>query len=435
MVKALPQFDSNHTPILLDSSRVVSNPRPFRFELIWLEDKTLAEVVKSSWATIMSHRWLGFVLSSKLKLLKNNLKVWGRDKFTNLVGNIGRLEQEISNLHSLEQLMGGLNTDQLSNRNAKKVELDNYLRLYEIFWFQRSHSKWVKQGDNNTNYFHAIANSRLKSNSLSDLFISEVDMDNPVEVTNSIVDHFEKTFGSDPRLPFDLVEVPFKTLSQDFWEILQFDIMRWLFQLYDDGIACHIINSTFISPIPKKGSISSLKDIRSISLLSGLYSILAKVLANRLRAVINDVIDDLQTAFTKDCYIMDGVMLAFTLRTRRVEELVGLPFFNTFSYFDDTLIVMEGNDVNVHNIWLFLKLYELISRAQASTIVVAKFEALMHNLLWSGSQSKKKIHLVKWDSVCQSKKVGGLGIRHIRSVNDYLLTKWWWRLYANGGQL
>ncbi|KAL4204549.1 hypothetical protein AMTRI_Chr01g110440 [Amborella trichopoda] len=114
LVKAFLQYASNHTPILLDPFGVAFEPHPIRFELMWLEDKALVEVP-------------GFVISSKLKLLKNNLKVWGRTKFRNLAGNIGRLEQEISNLNTVEQLIGGLNQDRLSDINAKKMELDNFL--------------------------------------------------------------------------------------------------------------------------------------------------------------------------------------------------------------------------------------------------------------------------------------------------------------------
>ena len=42
------------------------------------------------------------------------------------------------------------------------------------------------------------------------------------------------------------------------------------------------INASFISLIPQEVGARSLKDFRTISLLGGLYKILAKVLANRL---------------------------------------------------------------------------------------------------------------------------------------------------------
>jgi hypothetical protein len=35
----------------------------------------------------------------------------------------------------------------------------------------------------------------------------------------------------------------------------------------------------------------------------------------------------------------------------------------------------------------------------------------------------KKIHWVKWDKVCNSKEIGGLGIRDLRAFNIALLGK------------
>ena len=43
------------------------------------------------------------------------------------------------------------------------------------------------------------------------------------------------------------------------------------------------LNATFLVMIPKKGNVEDIKDYRLISLLGGLYKILAKVLADRLR--------------------------------------------------------------------------------------------------------------------------------------------------------
>ena len=51
-----------------------------------------------------------------------------------------------------------------------------------------------------------------------------------------------------------------------------------------------ILNATFISLIPKVPWASEHKEFRSISLVSGIYKIIAKVLANRMRRVVDMVI-------------------------------------------------------------------------------------------------------------------------------------------------
>jgi tripartite-type tricarboxylate transporter receptor subunit TctC len=59
------------------------------------------------------------------------------------------------------------------------------------------------------------------------------------------------------------------------------------------------INATFLALIPKKFGAVDLKDFRPISLVSGVYKIVAKVLANRLRRVVENIISNPQNAFVK----------------------------------------------------------------------------------------------------------------------------------------
>ena len=60
------------------------------------------------------------------------------------------------------------------------------------------------------------------------------------------------------------------------------------------------LNATFISLIPKKSDAAEVKDFRPISLIGTVYKIIAKVLVNRLKEVIRDVISESQNAFVKN---------------------------------------------------------------------------------------------------------------------------------------
>jgi hypothetical protein len=70
------------------------------------------------------------------------------------------------------------------------------------------------------------------------------------------------------------------------------------------------VNSTFIALISKVDSPQRLNDFCPISLVGCMYKVLAKVLANRLRAVIGSVISDTQSAFVKGKQILDGMLIA-----------------------------------------------------------------------------------------------------------------------------
>ena len=50
------------------------------------------------------------------------------------------------------------------------------------------------------------------------------------------------------------------------------------------------LNATFITLIPKKNAASEVRDFRPISLVGGVYKIIVKVLATRLRTVMEEII-------------------------------------------------------------------------------------------------------------------------------------------------
>ena len=45
---------------------------------------------------------------------------------------------------------------------------------------------------------------------------------------------------------------------------------------------------------------------------------------------------------------------------------------------------------------------------------------------------EKKLHLINWNIVCESKESGGLGIRDLTLMNRALLGKWTWKFAMKG---
>ena len=70
------------------------------------------------------------------------------------------------------------------------------------------------------------------------------------------------------------------------------------------------LNATFVALIPKKPGADDIKDFRPISLVSGMYKFIVKMLANRLSVVLSKVVSPYQNAFVKGRQILNSVLIA-----------------------------------------------------------------------------------------------------------------------------
>ncbi|RVW83962.1 Transposon TX1 uncharacterized 149 kDa protein [Vitis vinifera] len=96
---------------------------------------------------------------------------------------------------------------------------------------------------------------------------------------------------------------------QSCWEFVKEEILEMFKEFYDQNVFLKSLNNTFLVLLPKKGGAEELGDFRPISLLRGLYKLLAKVLANRLKKVIGKVVFPYQNAFVTERQILDASLI------------------------------------------------------------------------------------------------------------------------------
>jgi hypothetical protein len=72
-------------------------------------------------------------------------------------------------------------------------------------------------------------------------------------------------------------------------------------------------NETNIALTPKVQKPEKVKDLYPISLCSVIYKLTPKVLANRLKQVLPDIISPSQSAFVPDQLISDNILVAYEM--------------------------------------------------------------------------------------------------------------------------
>ncbi|WMV18956.1 hypothetical protein MTR67_012341, partial [Solanum verrucosum] len=139
----LPKVTSDHTPIMLQCGNWEPAKSYFKFENWWLHTEGFLERVKEWW--------------------------------TSLTFNLRTLNVE--EIHSKAELL---------------LEFENIAKYEEISWRQRSRVNWLKQGDNNTKFFHRTANAHKRYNSIDELNVNGEAVKSPEVIKKAIVDFYRE---------------------------------------------------------------------------------------------------------------------------------------------------------------------------------------------------------------------------------------------------
>lgn len=235
-----------------------------------------------------------------------------------------------------------------------KQELAEALREEELFWRQKCREEWLKAGDRNTKFFYNYVKGRRMQNRIlmlldklgnehfsegakghiaveffRDLFTSS----NPFDleslfsgfrsrVTQSMNEHLTKLVtaeeirnaafsvkGSSAPREDGLTGI----FYQKFWHIVGPSLIYEINEFFRTSIIPDGWNHTQLSLLLKIDNPTRVQDMRPISLCSVQYKIVSKILCNRLKPVLPEVISDTQGAFVSGRLISENIIIAYEL--------------------------------------------------------------------------------------------------------------------------
>jgi len=356
-VQVLEAICSDHNPILIlfkdEPYEIRPSRRAFKFEAKWQLDPECNDISKAAWEqeTLEPNKLKD--VQVRLSACQRDLARWSSAKF----GRDAELLKQKS--RRLLELQGANNPCLIEEINQAQKDIDQILEREDFKWKQRAKQNWYSNGDRNTKFFHAWANHRRKINTIrsisddqgriwrrrqdigrvfvnyfEDIFSSSCDTNADLSQCLENVEHLvSDEMNSSLLRPFTAEEVglalsqmhPLKSPGPDgfsagffqkAWCFVGEKVSEAVLSFLNGGPFDPSINATNICLIPKNSAPESVKDYRPISLCNVVYKLISKVLANRMKLVLPQIISPEQSAFIPGRLITDNIIVAFeTLHT------------------------------------------------------------------------------------------------------------------------
>ena len=134
-----------------------------------------------------------YVLACKFKALKKDLKHWNKHVF----GDVHfRKKCLLSKLFDLD-LREGMQVLTMANKARKieiKAEIKSLASLEEISWRQKSRALFLKEGDNNTRFFHKLANSHRRANTMRGVEVDGIMYEADSNIQDQVVGFYRSLY-------------------------------------------------------------------------------------------------------------------------------------------------------------------------------------------------------------------------------------------------
>ena len=152
---------SDHNPLVLHffpRQRRQRHKKLFRFESMWIKDARCEHVVSEAWREGLCMAF-GHPILSCMEECRSRLERWNQTEYGHVGKKISQLQKR---LESLELLPSSPKV--IQELRETRVNLNCWLDREDAMWKQRSRLSWFRNGDHNTQFFHAKASARFQKN-------------------------------------------------------------------------------------------------------------------------------------------------------------------------------------------------------------------------------------------------------------------------------
>ena len=348
IVLALPRPISDHCPIIWQTQEGHGCTTYFKLDKSWLGESGFKEEIMEVWRSHTGSEMGSKNLTGCIERVRGYLMMYRRrireSRCKVRVEALAKI-RELDDVEDSRRLIAS----EMRERRKWRLVVANEDKKEEMDWRQRSRQVWLKEGDANTCFFHLAANGRRRMNQILRLRVGTQQHSGLQAMGRALTDHFWAmtrrggpsrwrwagrgasqltTVQRDALIrPFTVEEV-YSAIAglngegapgpdglpvffyKEFWALVKGDVMATMEELRSPQANMERINKSYLFMLPKRQGAESVNDYRPISLSNSIYLIVAKVLANRLKEVIGELIGPFQYAFIPGRQLPDSVVMA-----------------------------------------------------------------------------------------------------------------------------
>ena len=181
----------------------------------WFLDK-----IQGWWSNYSFSGPPSLVLARKLKALKEDLKIWNKEVF----GDVGLRKKEVmAEIGKLDEqeFQGVISDEDRVQRDQLRAEWDSLAHLDEISWRQKSRILWLREGDNNTKFFHKMANSNRRRNRVQVIEVDGVSYEDEAEIREQMVSFYTNLYQESEVWRPNVDGLPFATIGEEDYRLLE----------------------------------------------------------------------------------------------------------------------------------------------------------------------------------------------------------------------
>ncbi|GJV05024.1 uncharacterized protein Tco_1338593 [Tanacetum coccineum] len=295
------------------TSEFPEKPKPFKFANLLVYKSDFKRVVAKEWATgINGHNM--FKVIKRLRLLKK--------PFRNLLSNQGNLHERVLRLrHELDTVQKALDSDPSSQLLREEEAL--YLTAFnqavideERFLMQKSKAKWLRVGDSNSVYFHRMVKARISRSRIDYVVgLNNISYEGKA-IPKAFVEHYMGFLGiQEDCTPLNMEGLFSKTIDPTkailmAREFTGEEVHKSIFSIGDSkSPGPNEINHTILALLPKVPTPTRINDYRLISCCNVIYKVISKLITNRIKEGLQDIVSDNQLAFVPGRSISDNILI------------------------------------------------------------------------------------------------------------------------------